>query len=295
MHSCPICQASKSWNMPYTREPTIEHLLDQKNSQLTYAWHLCQNCTTAYPTKQPDLAILDHAWSLNRKLNDMTQSNSEDIYRRRIEISKLGAKRNLEIYGSITSPGRFLDIACGYGETVKAFSDAGWEAYGIDTDANTKTHHNSIGIETQISPFEHASVSGQFELIHISHAIYFITNPMYFIEKVYSLLKDDGIFCVSIADFMSSLDPGLPSYIHTFYPTKESTIYALNSAGFKATHLKTIKGTIYIVAKKSRNEHNYKINLLSRYKTYIGWKTKRIRSHLIGRPALYLASHLKKY
>lgn len=291
MTKCPICDSTSTLKIPFRHDVQTLSILERHNKTSSYSWHLCKNCGNGFPSEQPELSLLSEIWSLNREQNSPS-AKSEFV--RRIEISKKGALRNLKIYGGLLGgkTGRFLDIACGYGETVRAFADAGWEAFGIDTDANTKDHHEHIGINTEISPVEKVTFTGKFDLIHISHAIYFITDPMHFIQVAKSLLKEGGYFCVSISDFMSSLDPGLPQYAHTFYPTRKSMLKALFIAGFDVKHIKTYRGTIYLLAQKT-NQQRTSPKLCSQM-IYLGWKTKELRHRYIGSVVLRSLSTIKK-
>jgi SAM-dependent methyltransferase len=296
MSFCPICRESQHWTMPFVQSQDAMQVLHAHGKAGSYTWHFCPTCGNAYPSQQPELSILQEIWDLNRTLVDPLSSKAQATFNQRIAISKLGGQRNLSIYGDLLKGKegrRFLDIACGYGETVKAFADAGWDAYGIDVDANTKSHHDAIGIQSEICPFENATVTGPFDLIHISHAIYFITEPMSFIRQVYDLLADDGYFCISLADFLSTLDAGLPNYAHTFYPARNSMLYALAEAGFEARHLKTHRGTIYLVAQKKPKGTPINKPSFSRRLLWLGWKTKTLRHALLGKPLLALIPFIK--
>ena len=96
------------------------------------------------------------------------------------------------------------------------------EELGIDVDAATKPFHEKLGIQTRIGRFEDDTTPGQFDVIQIAHAIYFITDPMGFLARVRAKLVPGGAFLVIISDFLASTDNGKPSYAHTFYPCAAS-------------------------------------------------------------------------
>jgi SAM-dependent methyltransferase len=191
---------------------------------------------------------------------------------------------------SHTSTGRFLDIGCGLGETVCTFAAHGWDAEGIDADPSTEPFHRDLGIRSRIGQFEQLDFSGSYSIIHIAHAIYFVTDPMGFMRSVRRQLSPDGLFCVVLADFMANSDPGLPSYTHTFFPTAASMRYALALTGFETVLCKHLSGSIFVAARPA--EH---ISIPSVWPTAIWllYRTKTLRYALLGRPYLLLRRAIK--
>jgi SAM-dependent methyltransferase len=187
-------------------------------------------------------------------------------------------------------PGRFLDIACGLGETVKLFQDRGWKASGIDVDPTTKSFHERLGIETRIGRIEDIGIDGKFDIIHIAHAIYFVSDVMGFLRELRAHLVPTGTFAVWISDFLAATDPGYPSYTHTFYPTKSSLRYALALADFIPSPPRSRSGSILITARPGRTT-------LPRVRPRLirtAYQTKPLRYHLFGRPYLFMRQIAKQ-
>jgi len=187
--------------------------------------------------------------------------------------------------------GRFLDIACGLGETVRCFADNGWDAEGIDADPNMAPLHRDLGIRTSIGQFEVLQLQGRYDLIQIAHAIYFITYPTKFIESVRGHLSPDGHFCVVISNFMSSVEPSPPGYAHTFYPTAASMRYALAVAGFESVISRRMGGSTYIVARPVVSRPEVKVHPRI---ILLGYRTKKVRYWFIGKPYLWFRAFAKK-
>ena len=92
----------------------------------------------------------------------------------------------------------------------------GWDAEGVDADPSTARFHRELGIRVRIGQFEQIEATSGYDLIHIAHAIYFITDPMDFIRGVRARLGPGGLFsalCLRI----SWRTPTLP-YRHMFTP-----------------------------------------------------------------------------
>src|SRR5262249_39654661 len=160
-----------------------------------------------------------------------------------------------------------------------------WDAQGIDADPSTQPSHRQLGIRVQIGQLEHLDVGVGFDLIHIAHAIYFITDPMNFIRAVRERLAPHGLFCIVLADFMANADAGLPSYAHTFFPTESSMRYALALAGFEVALSKARAGSIFMAARPAAAPAMPRISPAAIRMLY---RTKALRHELLGRPYLAL-------
>src|SRR5262245_53500123 len=205
--NCPICSSQGYWRIPSARDPQAERLLSNADSR-TYDWRLCRQCGNAYPSNPPDLAILQKLWALNRADSELSESQQAATWAYRRAIAKAGGERSYRLFAPLTGKqaGRLLDVACGLGETVRTFSAHGWEAEGIDADPSTERFHRELGIRSRIGQLEQVEIRNNYDIIHIAHAIYFITDPMNFLRIVRERLTPDGLFCVVLADFMANVD-----------------------------------------------------------------------------------------
>jgi SAM-dependent methyltransferase len=285
--ACPFCGCNQFWPLAWTADPAVEGWRAAHHDTRDYAWQLCQRCGNGYPNFQPDLALLAFFW--NRDRQDSSAGGKSDGARwddRQRAARKL-AKRSFDSFAALSAdrPGRFLDIACGLGETVKYFADRGWDAVGIDADPTLRRFHERLGIQTQIAQIENAALEGTFDLIQIAHAIYFITNPRQILETLRSRLNRGGLLCVVLADFMASDDRSRPGYAHSFYPTASSMRYLLALAGFETIQSRTISGSVYIAA---RANSNVTPPLISPRWTWVGYRTKNLRYAVLGGPHLIL-------
>ncbi|EGP06591.1 hypothetical protein CSIRO_3847 [Bradyrhizobiaceae bacterium SG-6C] len=168
---------------------------------------------------------------------------------------------------------------------MRKFADAGWDAEGIDIDPATESYHRQIGIRTRIGPLEELELGRDYTLIQIAHAIYFITDPMKFLRDIRERLKPNGLFCIVLADLLVNEDMGLPSYVHTFFPSGPSMRYALALSGFETVFIKRQYGSVFLAARVNPNVKPPRIYPAI---TLALWRTKWLRYQLIGRPHLAL-------
>ena len=298
---CPICDASAAWPVAFHHAPEVDHWRALIGDTAPYRWLLCQTCGNAYPSVQPDLRVLARFWEAARTSDKAEDAAANWAYRRR--ISRIGGERAYRVFSPLLAhkpPGRFLDIACGLGETVRSFSERGWNAEGIDADPATKPLHEEIGIRSHIGQFETVDIEAGVDVIHISYAIYFITNPMNFLREVRRRLAADGLFCIVLADFMACSDGGLPGYSHSFLPTSASLRYALALAGFKTVLCRRVAGSLYLVARPAEvtppriwPPQVWPPQVWPRG-IYLLHRTKALRYALIGRPYLALRQVAKR-
>jgi SAM-dependent methyltransferase len=288
--TCPICGHQAFWPVAYNRDAAVDGWRKEIGDRAPYDWRLCRTCNNAYPSQQPDLRVLARMWAVNRTPTDAGVDAATVAYRR--FISRAGAERSYRLFGPLagTSAGRFLDIACGLGETVRIFAAHGWNAEGIDADPSTEPFHRELGIRTQIGQLEDIEIRNNYDVIHIAHAIYFITDPMNFLRTMRERLAPGGLFCVVLADFMSSLDPARPSYAHSFFPTTASMRYALALAGFKTIFCHRLSGSIFIAARPATA---VELPSVWPFGAWLLHRTKSLRYAVLGRPAIALARAIK--
>jgi SAM-dependent methyltransferase len=288
--TCPICEASESWPIAGKLEPEVALWRSEAGATRPYTWRLCMRCGNGYPSEPPLPAVLDRYWQIDRRV-DGDPATVEAVWQRRVGFSRVGAERSFSVFAPLHrgAPGRFLDIACGLGETIRKFRDNGWLAEGVDLDANTRRFHEMHGLQVRIGRFEDMSFANRYKMIQISHAIYFISSPMAFLRRVRSHLTDDGVFGVVISDFLASHSQGGPGYAHSFYPCCESMHYALALAGFEPILTRTISGDIYIAIRPGIVRPP-RINTRRIHRRY---QTQALRFATIGRPYLAARSLVK--
>jgi SAM-dependent methyltransferase len=282
---CPICNSVDSWPIPFAVDPKIERWRREEGDNDPYEWRLCRRCGNGYPSHPPQLRVLQRIWLEHKSTPGLTVDELKHAWTGRRAAARVIATRAFKIFAPLAanSGGRFLDIACGFGETVKRFADRGWDAEGIDADSSIAQVHRDMGIRIRYGQIEDMEVDAGYRIIHIAHAIYFITDPMRFLGEVCKRLATDGVFCVVLSDFFANHDPSLPSYAHTFFPNAASMRYALALAGFETVLCKKLSGSIYIAA---RPVSATSLPLVSPAWTRLLFRTKDLRFAWLGRPYL---------
>jgi SAM-dependent methyltransferase len=245
--ACIICGSARWEPVPFDRNAATDAILERRGLAATYNWRVCMQCGNATPASPPDPGALEEIWQSNRKTPG--DQAAQWAYRRR--IAEIGAQRSWDVFASLhkgAQPGRFLDIACGHGMTVKLFQERGWQAEGNDIDATMKPFHDELGVSTRIGPVENQNWDEPFDLIQIAYAIYFITDPKAYLGRLRALIRPGGHLAIVIADHLAYTCSGGPGYYHTFIPTADSLQYLLSEAGYKTVLSRKIRDTHFIAA-----------------------------------------------
>lgn len=272
--------------MQWVADPATKEWRAARGDTRGYGWSLCKRCGNGYPSFQPSSELLAFFWNRDRQDGLHAHTLTDDVWSIRRAEARRNAARTFRVVTPLrgTEPGRFLDIACGLGETVKYFADRGWDAQGIDVDPALKRFHEEIGIRSSIGPIETATIDGMFDVILVSHAIYFITNPDVLLRRLRQSLKPAGVLCVVISNFLANEDASLPGYAHSFWPTGGSLEYALALAGYKNVLNRRISGSVYVVSR----EGTAALPTVNPRLIYFAYQTKALRNALIGRPKLLM-------
>ncbi len=283
---CPLCGHHGSWTISFYDDEQKKTIRREHG----YCWLLCARCGNGFPSIEPEFAQLQSYWNRNR-IESGKQLISEAVWKERLDQAETWANRTYEFARPFIKSGmsRYLDVACGLGASVGLFQRLGWQSEGIDADPNTSVFHEKFGIKVTIGQIETLKTQLFFDIVSISHAIYFVKDPRQFIQRVRELLAEKGLFLVILSDLLSSLNIGRPGYAHTWYPTKESLVYVLEQEGFQIIQSKSLKGSILVLAQVD----DKKIPIGHPLRSYIAHRTQWLRQFLIGRPRLLLARGVK--
>ena len=140
---------------------------------------------------------------------------------------------------------RVLDIGCGNGGLVEKFSDAGWDAQGVEM--APPEHFVSDDVQKKIfigdvrtAPYEPHS----FDVITLFHVLEHLPEPRSYLEKAHELLTNNGLLVIEVPNVASlqarmirgkwfNLD--VPRHVFHFTPRSLTTI--LQQSGFTIEHM----------------------------------------------------------
>jgi 2-polyprenyl-3-methyl-5-hydroxy-6-metoxy-1,4-benzoquinol methylase len=90
---------------------------------------------------------------------------------------------------------RFLDIGCGSGASVRAATDLGWQAIGIDLDPQLVAHgRKELGVDLRSTSVLDSNLpAGSFDFIKLRDVAEHLPNPLEVFTRIKELLAADGV------------------------------------------------------------------------------------------------------
>ena len=135
--------------------------------------------------------------------------------------------------------GRLLELGVGSGDTLKLFSNWGWQVEGLDFDTEAVKYATSQGLKVYAGDiFSQNFVSGSFDAVFSSHVLEHVPDPVALMQESLRVLKPGGIFVAVTPNASSKLHRvfksnwrGLepPRHLNIFTP--EALLIAAKNAG----------------------------------------------------------------
>jgi SAM-dependent methyltransferase len=155
----------------------------------------------------------------------------------------IGKPRSDELIGALCnavklpSSGRLLDIGCGNGSFLSAWSRllAGWSLCGSEVSEKYKSQVESIlGVE-RLFTGDVEEIPGQFDIVSLVHVLEHIPSPVAFLQRVRKKLKPGGVLLVEVPDCAQNYFMLLVAdHCSHFSPPLLAGVVA--SAGFEVIH-----------------------------------------------------------
>ena len=190
---CPACNC----NMVNIAKPLYEAIGFDGNN----VYHLCNcsKCGVVHTYPEPSKDELNQAY--NCDYYGGSESKFVYLIERWTRLNALiCAKRILKQTNKTGRPLRILDIGCGRGNLLDAFSSLGHEVAGVER-AGSPFSSTSYQIYSDIAELKTQSAS--YDIIILWHALEHLSNPMVTLEVVSKLLDSSGSLFISVPNFAS--------------------------------------------------------------------------------------------
>jgi 2-polyprenyl-3-methyl-5-hydroxy-6-metoxy-1,4-benzoquinol methylase len=201
---CHACGSAKGWNVPeYSRFRRVTS--DCRPWSAGGRMGVCAACSSAQ-------AILDSAWHQEAAriyeqyaIYHQSQGAEQSVFDQQ---SGQATSRSVRLVQRLRSEmrlperGRLLDIGCGNGALLRAFSHAvpGWSLAGVEVSERYKSQVEAVpGVEGLFTcpPTE---VPGQFHLISLIHTLEHIPAPREYLDRIRPKLHPDGLLLIEVPD-----------------------------------------------------------------------------------------------
>ncbi|MCC6980249.1 MAG: class I SAM-dependent methyltransferase [Candidatus Melainabacteria bacterium] len=223
----------------------------------------CTGCQLIYLDPRPDFRELGTIYPPNY------YSYNQDILRRKANpksiLSTLRYKgfrqkiaKSLKLAG-VDEKGKvkILDIGCGDGHLLNLYRDGHAdkvETHGVDFNLEAVVLASAAGHRTYRGRFEDAQIAeNEFDLVIASHVIEHVSDPVWFTQKVYSILKPGGIFwfetpnigSVDAQWFKNAHWGGYHFPRHWFFFTPETVRMLAEKTGFAQESIDFVPNAIF--------------------------------------------------
>lgn len=139
-------------------------------------------------------------------------------------------------------PGKLLEIGCATGFFLDIARKRGWETYGVEiSDFAGRYAREKLGLKVFIGQLAEAPFNpGSFDVICLYHVLEHVPNPKEYCQRLYQLLKPNGLLVIALPDISSPRArrlkdkwEALQPYVHLFHFSRDSLSNLLSQTGYK--------------------------------------------------------------
>lgn len=150
--------------------------------------------------------------------------------------------------------GHLLEIGPGHGAFLNYARQCGWLVIGLEASRYAAERARArYGIEVRCATLETTDLpDGTFDVVHLSHVLEHLRDPIGALRAVHRLLKPGGAVIVEVPNEFESLQFRLLNFFglarsyavkstHLFFFTPATLQLALRTAGFLVQRLRTVR------------------------------------------------------
>jgi len=187
----------------------------------------------------------------------------------------------LPLIKSAKPHGKLMELGCAGGATVKAFSDAGYDAMGVElneriADWGRKTLGVNI-VNADISRKDFVARYGQFDVLYMSDVLEHVNEPNALLSALRNLLNESGVLVIEVPFEINRFSSKVirlyqklrrRGYVATAKPyhiiffTPKSFVRSCEKAGYQVISLRTWKE--HVLTEIDLGRMPWKERLLSR-------------------------------
>jgi SAM-dependent methyltransferase len=184
---CPFCGSTEF------------SIYERFGSELQFTYVLCGHCTLVYQSPRPkyDKHFIDSAYASYYQFSDnleldgntSVQHSSVNMFKEEVEnLLKYDQKRT-----------NVLDIGSAMGTFLFAAKPHYRNAIGLDvSEQMARFAEKSTGATVYIRQFDQFRFPEQFSLIHMSHVIEHVPNPVEWLRHAKEILEEDGVLVINV-------------------------------------------------------------------------------------------------
>jgi SAM-dependent methyltransferase len=203
--ACLLCEGTQ-FQLCYSSPATGSVTSDCKPWPKTLDTLVCTTCGHLQKASDPEAVDEVNSVYLNYELNHLSDWGEQFIFQGDSVRPSTRSSVLLETLASdlkLGPKGRMLDIGCGNGASLLAFSGLrkGWELAGFEQSDSLRSRILSIPGVTNFWSGDLASIPPHsFDLITVVHVLEHVARPVPFMQQVRRLLAPGGVLLIQVPD-----------------------------------------------------------------------------------------------
>lgn len=167
---CPVCEGDEA-----------HPVLEWRNIRMVR----CRRCSLLYRNPQPTASDLHAAYAGRQTSLELEE--------------RVGGRRKRQFRSFLDlfpeSPGRLLDVGCGYGFFLKMAEERGWEAVGVDLDAKGVAYSKErLQVNAILGDLKNVHLpEGSFDVVTLWNVVECVPDPLEVLRHVRPLLRNGGV------------------------------------------------------------------------------------------------------
>jgi 2-polyprenyl-3-methyl-5-hydroxy-6-metoxy-1,4-benzoquinol methylase len=257
--NCPICETDKS-----------HFFYGKERNDRTANYVICGSCGLVY--QSPRMTSMEFNEYYKASFRTETSATVGDLDQyilrrtaagRRIKkfVSKHQKENFLQRFGLFRKS--VLDVGCGSGAVLLPFKERRYICRGLDIPSSmTEYGRTQLDLDIAELPFDEFQTEDQFDLIILSHVVEHILNPIDFLAKVRTLLKDDGGVYVEVPDVERPYgkDPKFFFLLgHVYYYSLTTLENIFNKCGFELVEHDRKSSKFLKTYFRKREQRNFRV------------------------------------
>jgi 2-polyprenyl-3-methyl-5-hydroxy-6-metoxy-1,4-benzoquinol methylase len=239
------------------RFKTIFNCTDSLVSGEDFAISVCENCGFTMTVSPPDEKNIGNYYLSENYIShsDLKRSLTEKLYHFARNYMLHNKWRLINKMTGLKS-GELLDIGSGTGYFPAYMQNKGWITNGVEiSDFARNYSYSKFGLEVY-SPDKIEALSGKsYDCITLWHVLEHFQNPVYWLEKIRYLLKDDGVCLIAVPNasstdakwfrqFWAAYD--VPRHLWHFSPDTLTKLITKN--GFSLVRIKNMPLDVFYIS-----------------------------------------------
>jgi 2-polyprenyl-3-methyl-5-hydroxy-6-metoxy-1,4-benzoquinol methylase len=234
---CPVCNSVEIKNVLQVKDYTVSGEL--------FTIAECQSCTFRFTQDVPDEnAIVPYYKSEDYISHTNTTAGMINSLYHSVRKRTIVRKRKLVEKNTGIKAGKMLDVGSGIGSFVSEMKQQGWEATGLEPDADARKvakdlYDITLGDTTQLYqlPADH------FDAITLWHVLEHVHDLSKYIQQLKTLLKEKGKLFIAVPNYTAAdatiyreywAAYDVPRHLYHFSPRSMQTLMEKN--GLKVLH-----------------------------------------------------------